>query len=253
MTAPKTNQTYAAYKQSLELVWHNENTVSFIFNVVPSIALTDVIACAQHYISQQFTGAIVDIIPAYNGLMLVFDFSVESPEILAKVIFDSLKNSALEPLDKASKDTDILTIPVCYHRDMAPDLPALASSAGLSIDEVVTVHSQATYTVCALGFAPGFPYLGFVDARIAKPRLATPRQKVAAGSIGIADNQTGVYPSASPGGWNIIGRTPLVCFDIQRPVSQASLFSVGQKVRFEPVSRSDYAALNHKYIRQGCA
>ncbi|BCD97657.1 5-oxoprolinase subunit PxpB [Marinagarivorans cellulosilyticus] len=253
MTAPKTNQTYAVYQQSLELVWHNENTVSVIFNVVPSIALTDVIGYAQQLISQQFAAAVIDTIPAYNGLMLVFDFSVESPELLAKAILDSLKNSALGSIEKASNDTDILTIPVCYHRDMAPDLPALASCAGLGIDEVIAVHSQATYTVCALGFAPGFPYLGFVDARIAKPRLATPRQNVAAGSIGIADNQTGVYPSASPGGWNIIGRTPLVCFDIQRPVSQASIFSVGQKVRFEPVSRSDYAALNNKFSRRGCA
>ncbi len=232
-----------AVNNGIELIWHNENTLSLRFKASPSLALTQTISAIQLSISQQFSAEIVDIIPSYNALMIVVDFVSVAPDALAAAIMQRLKDDVLANVKKQSLNSMVLTIPVGYHGDVAPDLQALARSAGLSVDEVIALHTQKTYTVCALGFAPGFPYLGFVDSRIALPRLATPRQSVAAGSVGIADNQTGVYPSDSPGGWNIIGRTPRVCFDIHRPAAQASIFAVGQRVRFESVSREDYEAL----------
>jgi KipI family sensor histidine kinase inhibitor len=200
----------------------------------------------------------------------VVDVTLALPDDFAEKIMQQLTVDAQLVKRDASPATDegqpasrsegyagaLLTIPVWYHSDVAPDLQALADGAGLSVKQVISLHTQTSYTVCALGFAPGFPYLGFVDARLAKPRLATPRHRVAAGSIGIADNQTGIYPSASPGGWNIIGRTPLKCFDVNRPVARASLFAVGQTVRFESVSREQYEALRSDaglYLSATCA
>ena len=242
MTASEIDQA-CAVNHGVALIWHNENTFSLNFEASPSLVLTQTISAIQLSVSQQFSAYILESIPSYNALMIVADFMSVAPDALAEMIMQSLKDDLLLSAQKQSLSNTVLTIPVWYHLDVAPDLQALARGAGLTIDEVIALHTEKTYTVCALGFAPGFPYLGFVDPRIAKPRLATPRHSVAAGSVGIADNQTGIYPNCSPGGWNIIGRTPMACFDIHRPVAQASIFSVGQSVRFESVSREAFEAL----------
>ena len=242
MTAPDIDQACVA-NHGVELTWHNENTFSLSFDASLSLVLTQMISAIQLSVSQQFSAYILECIPSYNALMIVVDCMSITPDVLAEKIMQSLSGDVLLSAQQQSLNKTVLTIPVWYHLDVGPDLQMLARSAGLTIDEVIALHTQKTYTVCALGFAPGFPYLGFVDSRIAMPRLATPRHSVAAGSVGIADNQTGIYPSLSPGGWNIIGRTPQVCFDIHRPAAQASIFAVGQRVRFESVSRETYEAL----------
>ena len=103
-------------------------------------------------------------------------------------------------------------IPVAYGGELGPDLDTVAGHAGLDVEEVIAIHSGTDYHVFMLGFAPGFPYLGGMDERIACPRLSTPRTRVPAGSVGIAESQTGVYPNESPGGWQLIGRTPIALF-----------------------------------------
>jgi inhibitor of KinA len=132
-------------------------------------------------------------------------------------------------------------IPTCYDGELAPDLETVAGHAGLSAAEVVARHSAPTYVVQMIGFTPGFPYLAGLDAKLATPRRAEPRTRVAAGSVGIGGEQTGIYAIATPGGWNIIGATPLVLFDPLR--DPAALLRVGDRVRFVPIARDRYDAM----------
>jgi inhibitor of KinA len=129
-------------------------------------------------------------------------------------------------------------IPVCYGGEFGPDLAGVAAFAGLAESDVVSAHSAATYRVFMLGFVPGFAYLGVVDARIAMPRHATPRVRVPAGSVGIAGVQTGVYSGETPGGWQLIGRTPLKPFDPAR--DEPFLMEAGDAVQFYPIDRAEY-------------
>lgn len=131
-----------------------------------------------------------------------------------------------------------IEIPVCYGGDFGPDLGFVAAHCGLSEEEIIAIHSSGDYLVYMIGFAPGFPYLGGMPERIAAPRHRTPRTVIPRGSVGIAGGQTGVYPIATPGGWQLIGRTPLELF---RPESEyPSLLRAGDKVRFKPITREQY-------------
>ncbi len=129
-------------------------------------------------------------------------------------------------------------IPVCYDREFAPDLAEVARRAGLSEEAVVALHCGADYRVLAVGFAPGFPYLGGLPGVLHTPRLATPRRRVPAGSVGIGGAQTGIYPFASPGGWNLIGCTPMTLFDpgLTPPVR----LQVGDRVSFQAITREEF-------------
>jgi KipI family sensor histidine kinase inhibitor len=134
-----------------------------------------------------------------------------------------------------------VVLPVYYAPESGADLEALARRAGLSTDGVIDLHTSTEYRVYAIGFAPGFAYLGEVDERIAAPRLATPRQKVPRGAVAVADRQTAVYPAVSPGGWNLIGRCPVRMFDPDTTPTMP--VSVGDRVRFEPISRQHFLEL----------
>ena len=136
------------------------------------------------------------------------------------------------------------TIPVCYGGDFGPDLAAVAAFAGCSEARVIETHGTAVYRVYMLGFLPGFAYMGPVDERIVMPRRKTPRLRVPAGSVGIAGRQTGVYPVRAPGGWQLIGRTPVRLFDLKR--AQPFLLGPGDRVRFEVVSESEYRLLSRE-------
>lgn len=135
----------------------------------------------------------------------------------------------------------LVQVPVCYEEDFAPDLADVAAFGGCSLEEVVALHSEREYRVYMVGFVPGFAYMAEVDSRIAAPRRATPRTAVPAGSVAIAGGQTGVYPSVTPGGWNVIGRTPLKPYDPRR--EQPLLFRGGDRVRFVPIPRSEFDGL----------
>ena len=134
-----------------------------------------------------------------------------------------------------------MEIPVCYGGEFGPDLDEVAALHRISADRVVELHSSATYLVYFLGFVPGFAYLGELPKELITPRLATPRKKGPCGSVGIAGNQTGVYPFETPGGWRLLGRTPLAMFRTDR--EGLSLLSIGDRVRFVPVSREQFVAL----------
>jgi len=138
-----------------------------------------------------------------------------------------------------------IEIPICYGGRFGPDLDRVAQHNGLSTAEVVQIHSAGTYIVYMMGFAPGFPYLSGMDPRIALPRRATPRLKTPAGSVGIAGGQTGIYPLETPGGWNLIGRTPLAMFIPDR--HPPSLLQAGDRIRFYPISEAEYRAQQTVY------
>lgn len=144
-------------------------------------------------------------------------------------------------VDVDATDGNHVDIPVCYDGEFGPDLQHVASQTGFSVREVIERHSRGDYRVHLLGFLPGFPYLGGLDPRLATPRRDTPRTTVPAGSVGIGGMQTGVYPLESPGGWQLIGRSPVVLFDPLR--TPPTLLAPGDLVRFRVVDRSEYDAL----------
>ena len=170
-----------------------------------------------------------DVAPGYATLGIHFDPLQTDLAALEHTI--EREFAALAAMDDTGV-RNVIEIPVTYGGDAGPDLDAVAAFAGCSAEDVIARHSQQTYRVYMLGFIPGFAYLGRVERSIAAPRHRVPRERVAAGSVGIAGLQTGVYPIASPGGWQLIGRTTTVMFDATR--DRPSLLAAGDQVRFVP-------------------
>ncbi len=184
--------------------------------------------------------AVQEFIPSYRSLLVEYDVGKLSYGEMRDAVSELAENMRTDEGSIVGTDQDAHQIPVAYGGDLGPDLETVADHAGLSVDEVISIHSGTDYHVFMLGFAPGFPYLGGMDERIACPRLATPRTLVPAGSVGIAEAQTGVYPNASPGGWQLIGRTPIALFDADADPPAAML--PGTKVNFVPISHEEYEA-----------
>ena len=177
----------------------------------------------------------LEVLPTYRSVLVYYDPLVCS----YAEMFDAVNGAVeglVEPIS-VNSSLKIVEIPVVYGGDDGPDLHFVADHAGITEDAVIELHSGTDYRVYMLGFSPGFPYLGGLDERIAAPRLKTPRVLVPAGSVGIAESQTGVYPNAGPGGWRIIGRTSVSLFDVNS--STPSLITPATKVRFIPVDQHD--------------
>ncbi|NJD10711.1 MAG: 5-oxoprolinase subunit PxpB [Gemmatimonadetes bacterium] len=172
-----------------------------------------------------------EVVPAFTTVAVHFDLARGTYAALAAAVAAALADLEHEPLP-ASRT---ITVPVRYGGGHGPDLEYVAAQAGLTPEEVVRRHAAGAYLVHMIGFAPGFPYLGGLDPRLACPRRETPRTHVPAGSVGIGGSQTGIYPFDSPGGWQLIGRTDLVLFAADR--EPASLLAAGDRVRFREVSR----------------
>lgn len=177
-----------------------------------------------------------ETIPAFNKLLIEGIPEHWDPEAVEHELRRLIEVSFREEVEVEARTEVVL--PACYDVSLAPDLPELARHAGLTAAQVAEIHSSATYTVLATGFAPGFAYLGSIDPRIAMPRRVEPRQRVEAGSLAIADRRTGVYPAAGPGGWRLIGRVPRALFD--DVAERVSRFEPGMSVSFRPISRDDF-------------
>lgn len=184
-----------------------------------------------------FGAALVDLVPSYTTVMVHYDLCALSPTQARELITHALTD--LQPQAQGGGQCHVL--PVWYDLSVGPELTSLSQRSGLAIDEVIRRHSAHEYQVFALGFAPGFAFMGLVDEILATPRLSTPRKRVAAGSVGIAERQTAAYPVVSPGGWNLIGRTPAKLFDSDR--DGYSLMQPGDTVRFEPVDHAEFIKL----------
>ncbi|MCS7078921.1 MAG: 5-oxoprolinase subunit PxpB [Chloracidobacterium sp.] len=196
--------------------------------------------------AQPFTG-FREAVPAYAALTVFYAPDTVKwaypafPTAYAAVVAHLERLLSL-PLATDDAPRRLVEIPVCYDLRCGPDLPLVAEQHGLSVAEVIAYHCRPTYRVFMLGFLPGFAYLGLVDERIATPRRPTPRPQVPAGSIGIAGRQTGIYPAASPGGWQLIGRTPLRMFN--PTAATPSRLAPGDEVRFYPIGYEAWLAQN---------
>jgi KipI family sensor histidine kinase inhibitor len=179
---------------------------------------------------------VVHVQPAYSSVLVHFDARRTDHASLEARLRGLMENGPARPPAPAR----IREIPVCYGGEFGPDLGTVAAAAGLSPEDAVAAHAGARYEVCFLGFMPGFAYLSGLPASLVAPRLAAPRRAVPAGSVGIGGAQTGVYPASSPGGWRLIGRTPLAMFDPARePMSHLAL---GDRVRFKPILPEEFEA-----------
>ncbi|TFW41935.1 5-oxoprolinase subunit B family protein [Pseudomonas fluorescens] len=207
-----------------------------LFNVIAEANMPWMLAATQR-LRSGFGAALVDLVPSYTTLMVHYDLTALNPAQARELIDQALTD--LQPQAQGSGQCHVL--PVWYDLSVGPELSLLSQRSGLAVSEVVRRHSAHQYQVFALGFAPGFAFMGLVDEILAAPRLNTPRKRVAAGSVGIAERQTAAYPVVSPGGWNLIGRTPAKLFDRER--DGYSLMQPGDTVRFEPVERAEFINL----------
>ena len=182
-----------------------------------------------------FGAQLIDLVPSYTTLLLHYDLHAQSEASAIALIHSSLHN--LQPL--ANETGTLHALPVWYHESVGPELTSIAQRAGLTPEQVIEQHCSRDYPVFTLGFAPGFAYMGLVDEALASARLATPRQRVPKGSVGIAERQTAIYPLTSPGGWNLIGRCPLTLFSAER----GSLLQPGDRVRFVSIDHTEFIRL----------
>ena len=211
------------------------------------------IAATVQLMREQHIEGVVDMIPAFCTLLINYD-----PRVIS---YDEMKMRMEKILSveiaAGARKKKVFEIPVCYGGEFGPDLPTIAEHAGLSEQEVIDIHTSTDYLIYMLGFLPGFTYLGGLDERIHTPRLANPRIRIPAGSVGIGGSQTGIYPMDSPGGWQLMGLTPVKTYDPDREVP--ILVEAGDYIRFVPVTEEEYLAIKeqvdkgtyHCVVREG--
>nr|WP_040404078.1 5-oxoprolinase subunit PxpB [Amphritea japonica] len=219
----------------IEVAGENALIIYFGEKTDPSVSAR--VQQAVTILETELNGKLIDMVPSYASLLVIYDqLATDHLEVRSTI------RKVLNQLsDAVNTEGNLVILPAYYSRESGPDLDALAQRAGLSADEVIKLHSEMEYRVYAIGFAPGFAYLGEVDERIAAPRLSTPRMKVPRGAIAIADRQTAVYPAVSPGGWNLIGLCPTRMFD---PEAEPTMpVQVGDRIKFNPISRDEFFAL----------
>lgn len=186
---------------------------------------------------------ILDVIPAYASLTVYYDVvevrqHLEDNATAYKAMQVLVENTLASVMANEEALPRSIKVPVCYSSKFAPDLSGLAGAKGLTAEQVIELHTSKTYRVYMIGFMPGFPYMGEVNEEIAMPRKLQPRLQVEAGAVGIAGRQTGIYPQASPGGWQIIGRTPIALFDPHRQVP--TLLKPGDEVQFYSITEDEF-------------
>ncbi|OFY43584.1 MAG: hypothetical protein A2X18_06000 [Bacteroidetes bacterium GWF2_40_14] len=224
----------------LGYLWAGDSAIIIKAGDEISVEINRTIAALLATIEKENIAGITDFIPSYNELMICYDSTIIS--------FDKLKDAIITleakiDITAMTKSATIL-VPVIYGGEYGPDLQDVAKHNNLSPEDVIRIHSSTEYLVYMLGFTPGFCYLGGMDQRIAMPRKQTPRLKIPEGAVGIADQQTGIYPIESPGGWQLIGRTPLKLFDAHR--KPEFLFKMGDILRFTPVTKEEFQRIKAK-------
>ncbi|OOM07291.1 kinase A inhibitor [Clostridium saccharobutylicum] len=200
------------------------------------------ILCA--YLDKQPFNGMTEYVPAFSSVSIIYDplyMKSESPYEVVKDILEDI----ISHLDFSSNDEEhIVEIPVCYGGEFGPDIEHVAEINNITVDDVIKIHSEGKYLVYMIGFAPGFPYLGGMSEKIVAPRRESPRTAIPAGSVGIAGMQTGVYPIETPGGWQLIGRTPIKMFDLDG--NPKSLLKSGDIAKFYPISYEEYLKLKEE-------
>ncbi|WP_188454172.1 5-oxoprolinase subunit PxpB [Virgibacillus oceani] len=207
--------------------------VQFLQDVTPQLNRKIKIFCNR--ITELNIGSAVEIVPAYNSVTIYYQpFKITYRDIYNKLKLINIDDSSCKP-----EKQQLIKVPVVYGGEYGPDLQGVAEYNNLSVKEVIELHQKPDYLIYMLGFLPGFPYLGGLKTKLATPRMENPRRSVSAGSVGIAYKQTGIYPVESPGGWNIIGRTPLRLVNLTNQV-HPFLFEAGDLVRFYEVDEVEF-------------
>ena len=223
-----------------EMVAASDSSLLVVFGEQISLELHQRVMALFTALQRARDPRIRNLHPAYVSLLIDFDpLRLSHQELRGRVeeLLTGLPATEAEP-------REVITIPVCYDPEFAPDLAEVAAHAGITGEEVARLHSAATYRVYFLGFAPGFTYLGGLPEALHIPRLASPRRSVAAGSVGIAGSQTGIYPLPSPGGWRLIGRTPWRMFD--PGAVPPTRLQPGDQVRFTGIERAAFERLSRE-------
>jgi inhibitor of KinA len=217
------------------------------FEKNPDGALNAVLTALRHLEGSKIPG-VIEMAPAYTTIGVFYDPMRVEPGAAGQSSFDVLEAKIRDVLSVSSFgkesaiETAVVEIPVCYGEEFGPDLVDVARLAGLPEADIVRLHASANYRVACVGFIAGFSFLSGLPPQLATPRRASPRQEVPAGSVGIGGAQTGVYPKKSPGGWNLIGRTPLRLFDVT--TDPPTRLRSGDRVRFREISREEFGALS---------
>jgi inhibitor of KinA len=218
--------------------WVSDSALRLEFGTEISSPAQTLVHAAYRALSRSKLPALLDITPAYTTILLRFELlQVGDHEAVLRQVEAIVARGCEESLPPARS----LEIPVCYEAEFAIDLPDVARHCGLSEKQVVELHNAASYRVEFLGFSPGFGYLSGLSAQLATPRLDRPRSRIPAGSVAIGGAQTGIYPQETPGGWRIIGRTPLRMFDPRR--NPPALLETGDQVRLVPIARAEFDRL----------
>ena len=215
-----------------------ENAIIIYFGQQMSDELLDEITFYSELLKQELAELIVDAVPSYTSLLLSYRLDKINHEAFSTRVEDIISTNTW--IIKLAR-TDVIDIPVLYDTEVGLDLAFCLESKALDLKTFIQLHSECEYRVHAVGFSPVFAFLGTVSPRLMMPRLPTPRVNVPAGSVGIADNQTAVYPVESAGGWQIIGRTPMD-LSLAKP-DNLTLFQVGDTVRFRSIQYAEYLAL----------
>ncbi|PRX19718.1 inhibitor of KinA [Orenia metallireducens] len=227
-------------REQLEYFPASDNSILVKFGDEIKKEINQEIQVMLHLLEKEAIAGVIEYIPSYTKLMIVYDpLTMDYDDLVAK-----LKELEDRMDTFSTPSTKIIEIPVMYGGEYGPDLEAVAKYNNLSTEEVIKIHSSRDYLIYMLGFTPGFPYLGGMSKKIATPRLKKPRKKVPAGSIGIAEQQTGIYPISSPGGWQIIARTPIKLFDPHRKVP--FLLEAGAYLRFIPIRPEKFEWIEKK-------
>ena len=216
----------------------SENSVIVYFSERPCEKTSSLIAHTANQLKTNLAKNLIDLVPSYHSLLITYNAVEIDHSIIEQHIDDAI---SCWPAEIKAQVGRHIELPVYYSLESGPDLQRLADHANLPVDKVVEIHQQTEYRVYAMGFAPGFAYLGEIDSRIAAPRLSTPRSNVPSGAVAIADRQTAIYPALSPGGWNLIGLCPSLMFDPNQTPS--TLVEVGDRVSFKAIDRHEFIQL----------
>jgi inhibitor of KinA len=217
----------------------NAVTVDFGNRILES--LNDEVIARFHDLQHQPLPGIKEVTPAYSSFTVHYDVrelrQLNPGQTAYETISRALETFLAQPTTGINLEEKLFQIPVCYSPDLAMDIHRLAEYRGITIEELIEIHTAKIYKVFMMGFLPGFAYMGEVDEKIAMPRKPQP-ETVMPGSVGIAGRQTGIYPLTSPGGWQIIGRTPMKLFDKKRP--DPVLLKTGDRIQFYSISRHEF-------------
>jgi len=222
----------------------NETALLVSFENIIDENINDKVIALAHSMQENNFKGFIETVPAYNSLAIFYDMAiVKKCHASLQTAFEFVKNfteEQIRTIQPVKKDgTKAINIPVYYNGE---DLAAIAAEKQLPVEELIRIHTSMSYHVYMIGFLPGFAYMGKVDERIAVPRLSSPRTNVNAGSVGIAGFQTGIYPLQSPGGWQLIGQTPVKIFDTQK--NDPCLLKAGDSVQFISITKEAFEKLN---------